>query len=112
MDKKAEVVLLPIYGQLVPFHIQSVKNVLQSQDGSGNAVIRIQFNVPGSAFGASGYYPAIKFPDATFVQEVSYRSLDGRHATNVVQELKTLRRTVLQVRAQTQSAIFAWFFIS
>lgn len=50
--------------------------------------------MPGGAFGAQPYSPAIKHPDATFVQEVSYRSLDPKHATNVVQELKTLRRTV------------------
>ena len=80
----------------MPFHIQTVKNVMQSQDGSGNSVIRIQFNVPGGAFGAQPYSPAVKHPDATFVQEVSYRSLDPKHATNVVQELKTLRRTVQQ----------------
>jgi nucleosome binding factor SPN SPT16 subunit len=31
IDKARESVLLPIYGQLVPFHIHTVKNVMQSQ---------------------------------------------------------------------------------
>ena len=92
VDKPSKPNVLRV-GWAVPL-VQTVKNILQSTDGSGNAVIRIQFNVPGAAFGAAGYFPAIKHPDATFVQEVSYRSMDARHATHVCQELKTLRRTV------------------
>jgi len=94
VDKVKEAVLLPIYGQLIPFHIQAVKNVTQTTDGGGNSVIRIQFNIPGAAIGVQSYYPANKYPDAIFVQEVSYRSTDTRHATTVVSEIKGIKRQV------------------
>jgi nucleosome binding factor SPN SPT16 subunit len=74
VDKSREAVLLPIYGQLIPFHIQTIKNVTNTNDGTGNSVIRVQFNVPGAAFGQQWYPPAKKFPDVCYVQEVSYRS--------------------------------------
>lgn len=31
MDPKAECILLPVYGMLVPFHITTVKNVTHNQ---------------------------------------------------------------------------------
>jgi hypothetical protein len=46
VDRGKEAVLLPISGQLVPFHIGTVKNVSSSQEGAAT-FIRIQFNVPG-----------------------------------------------------------------
>jgi nucleosome binding factor SPN SPT16 subunit len=64
------------------------------QDG-GISLIRINFNVPGAAFGA-GYGPALKYPDSMFLREVSYRSSDARHSNQVVQLLKTMRRQVAQ----------------
>lgn len=94
VDQRNEAVLLPIYGLMVPFHVATIKNVTSSQDG-GISLIRINFNVPGAAFGA-GYTPAVKYPDSVFLREVSYRSSDARHSNQVVQLLKTMRRQVAQ----------------
>ena len=89
VDRDNEAILLPIHGQLVPFHIMAVKSVSVTQDG-GHAFIRVNFNAPtapGSAANAS--YPAnIKFPDFTFLREVSYRSTDTKHANYISQEIK------------------------
>ena len=42
VDGKAETVLIPIFGQLVPFHISTIKNVSKTDEG-GNTVLRINF---------------------------------------------------------------------
>ena len=67
----------------------AVKSVSVTQDG-GHAFIRVNFNAPtapGSAANAS--YPAnVKFPDFTFLREVSYRSTDTKHANYIAQEIK------------------------
>ncbi|KAG6553865.1 hypothetical protein Mapa_004782 [Marchantia paleacea] len=94
VDQKREAVLLPVYGLLVPFHIATVKSVTSQQDG-GHCYIRIIFNVPGAGFGANDL-PTQKFPRSIFVKEVSFRSSDVRHATQVVQLIKTMRRHVAQ----------------
>ena len=95
VDRAKEAVLLPIYGQLVPFHIGTIKNCSATQEGVAH-FIRIHFNVPGSAFGGAGYAPGAAHPDATFLREVTFRSADGRHASNVVSEIKTLRTAAKQ----------------
>ncbi|CAM6087378.1 unnamed protein product [Calypogeia fissa] len=94
VDQKKEAVLLPMYGLLVPFHIATVKSVTSQQDG-GHCYIRIIFNVPGAGFGANDV-PSQKFSRAIYVKEVSFRSSDVRHATQVVQLIKTMRRHVAQ----------------
>ncbi|CAL8465250.1 g4785 [Coccomyxa elongata] len=89
VDQKNESLLVPIYGLMVPFHILTVKNVSNNQDGD-HAYIRLNFN-----FGPT-FEPGMKFPQATFLKELSYRTSDTRHATKVVQEIKVLRSSVSQ----------------
>ena len=89
VDHKRECVIVPIYGMMIPFHILTIKNAVNSQDND-HAYIRINFN-----FGPSSE-PGTKFPNAIFVKEVSFRTNDIRHAAKVVQEIKALRSQVLQ----------------
>ena len=76
MDARAESILVPIYGVLVPFHILTVKGATNNVEGS-HARININFN-----FGA-GFEPGIRFPDAIFIKELTYRSSDLRRAAKV-----------------------------
>ena len=69
MRQTREALLVPIYGLLVPFHVTTIKNITSTAEGD-HAFVRIQFNVPGSAFGAAGFAPALKYPDLTFLREV------------------------------------------
>ena len=98
VDNENEAVMLPIHGQLVPFHIMAVKSVTVTQD-AGASFIRINFNAPTApgAAAANATYPAnVKFPDLTFLREVSYRTSDNRHANFVVQGMRALKRNVSQ----------------
>ncbi len=89
MDQKKEAVLVPIYGVMVPFHILTIKNATNNQDGD-HAYIRLNFN-----FGP-GFEPGTRFPSAVFLKELSFRTSDTRHAVRVVQEIKVLRSNVSQ----------------
>ena len=80
---------MPIYGVMVPFHILTVKNATNNQDGD-HAYIRLNFN-----FGP-GFEPGSRFPQAVFLKELSFRTSDTRHAARVVQEIKVLRSSVGQ----------------
>ena len=94
VDPRAEAVLLPIYGRLVPFHASTIKSITNTQDGD-RTFLRIIFNIPGSTFGTS-YTAATKHPNSIFLKEISFRSTDVKHANKVVQEMKALRRHVMQ----------------
>ena len=80
---------MPIYGVMVPFHILTIKNATNNQDGD-HAFIRLNFN-----FGP-GFEPGSRFPQAVFLKELSFRTSDTRHAARVVQEIKVLRSSVGQ----------------
>ena len=73
VDQRNEAVLLPIYGIMVPFHILTIKNATNNQDGD-HSYIRINFN-----FGP-GFEPGARFPNAIFLKELSFRSADTRHS--------------------------------
>lgn len=45
MDGKAETVVVPLFGSLVPFHITTIKNVAQN-DEVGFTYLRINFVAP------------------------------------------------------------------
>ncbi|CAK9185979.1 unnamed protein product [Ilex paraguariensis] len=93
IDQKNEAILLPIYGNMVPFHVATVKSVSSQQDTNRTCYIRIIFNVPGTAFNPHDSN-TLKFQGSIYVKEVSFRSKDPRHISEVVQLIKTLRRQV------------------
>ncbi|KAJ3655182.1 hypothetical protein Zmor_014319 [Zophobas morio] len=76
VDQKYETVILPIYGVAVPFHISTIKNISQSVEGD-YTYLRINFFHPGSTMGRNdgGNYQQ---PEATFVKEVTYRSINTK----------------------------------
>eukprot|EP00262_Sarcandra_glabra_P002090 TRINITY_DN12346_c0_g1_i1.p1 TRINITY_DN12346_c0_g1~~TRINITY_DN12346_c0_g1_i1.p1 ORF type:complete len:1072 (+),score=240.95 TRINITY_DN12346_c0_g1_i1:261-3476(+) len=92
IDQKNEAILLPIYGSMVPFHIATVKSVTSQQDNR-TCYIRIIFNVPGTPFNPHDAN-SLKFQGSVYLKEVSFRSKDPRHISEVVQLIKTLRRQV------------------
>jgi len=92
VDTKNDAVLVPIYGVMIPFHVATIKSVSSQQDG-GNSYIRIIFNVPGTGFNAN-YMPTTKFPSSIYVKEISFRSKDSRHVNQVVQMIKSHKRSV------------------
>ena len=61
IDKKHEAVVLPIYGIAVPFHISTIKNLSQSQEGE-TTYLRINFFTPGGGFGRQDTVPAAVRP--------------------------------------------------
>lgn len=76
VDRKYETVIMPIFGIPVPFHIATIKNISQSIEGD-YTYLRINFYHPGSTMGRNegGNYSN---PDATFVKEVTYRSINTK----------------------------------
>ncbi|KAL5993697.1 FACT complex subunit spt16 [Asimina triloba] len=92
IDQKNEAVLLPIHGSMVPFHIATVKSVSSQQDGK-TCFVRIMFNVPGTPFNPPDAN-SLKYQGSIYLKEVSFRSKDPRHISEVVQLIKTLRRQV------------------
>lgn len=94
IDQKNEAVLLPIYGSMVPFHVATIRTVSSQQDTNRTCYIRIIFNVPGTPFNTQDAN-SLKFPGAIYLKEVSFRSKDPRHISEVVQQIKTLRRHVM-----------------
>ncbi|CAA6668940.1 unnamed protein product [Spirodela intermedia] len=93
VDQKHEAILLPIYGSMVPFHISTVKSVNSNQDNR-TCTIRIIFNVPGAPFAPAPDPNSLRNQTAIHLKEITFRSKDPRHSSEVVQLIKTLRRQV------------------
>ncbi|MQL95550.1 hypothetical protein Taro_028222 [Colocasia esculenta] len=93
VDQKNETILLPIYGSMVPFHISTVKSVNSNQDNR-TCTIRIIFNVPGGPFAPAPDANSLRNQNAIHLKEITFRSKDPRHSSEVVQLIKTLRRQV------------------
>lgn len=105
VDVKAEVILLPIYGYLVPFHISIVKNASKTDD-----YLRINFVTPTQITAQSqvfqlfdsllwGYCGVLTKPQAggkevLYVREVTYRIQDQKSLTNSLRLIKELRKRV------------------
>ncbi|KAK9920058.1 hypothetical protein M0R45_028623 [Rubus argutus] len=97
VDQNNEAVLLPIYGSMVPFHVATIRTVgMQSESANTNSAsyIRIIFTVPGTPFNPHDAN-SLKNLGSIYLKEVTFRSKDSRHMTEVVQLIKNLRKRVL-----------------
>uniref|UniRef100_A0A7N0U8U9 FACT complex subunit n=1 Tax=Kalanchoe fedtschenkoi TaxID=63787 RepID=A0A7N0U8U9_KALFE len=93
VDQKNESILIPVYGTMIPFHVATIKSVSSQQDGSRTCYIRIIFNIPGTPFNPHDA-STLKHQGSIYLKEVSFRSKDPRHISEIVQLIKTLRRQV------------------
>jgi len=119
VDMEREVVLAPITGIPVPFHIATIKNASKS-DESGFTYLRINFLVPGtsastaSASGAGGLTaPAgvsgaaarlSLFPDnpGFVLKELSFRSASAANLSEVFRKIKELRKRFTSRETEAQ----------
>lgn len=87
VDMANQCVILPICGNPVPFHISTIKNVVLP-DPDNAAYLRINFYTGGMAVGKDCPENTSKLvqkyaPYATFIREVTFRSLDSHSLTTV-----------------------------
>jgi nucleosome binding factor SPN SPT16 subunit len=84
VDVDREALLLPIHGQLVPFHITTVKSVTKTED-----YLRIIFKTPGS-----GVTDVFKNPNATFIKELTFRVPRAAALNNAFRMINELKKRV------------------
>ena len=87
VDMANQCVILPICGNPVPFHISTIKNVVLP-DPDNAAYLRINFYTGGMAVGKDCPANTAKLvqkyaPYATFIREMTFRSLDSHSLTTV-----------------------------
>lgn len=87
VDMANQCVILPICGNPVPFHISTIKNVVLPDPDSAS-YLRINFYTAGLALGKDAPANTMKLvqkyaPYATFIREVTFRSLDSHSLTQV-----------------------------
>ena len=112
VDHVAEALLLPIYDQLVPFHINTVKNVHRQEEGAQGATsLRITFFTPDAKLTQAQQSLGIGNPNAPnssangqphsaasvsalrYISELTYRSNSGS-LDKVFYDIKELRKRV------------------
>ncbi|GKY95619.1 hypothetical protein MPSEU_000523200 [Mayamaea pseudoterrestris] len=96
VDMVNQCVLLPICGIAVPFHISTIKNVVMP-DADNVTLLRINFYTPGVALGKEAPANMVKLvqkyaPYASFIREMTFRSLDGHNLTLAFRQISELRK--------------------
>ncbi|KAH9814734.1 FACT complex subunit-domain-containing protein [Melampsora americana] len=86
--------LLPINGFAVPFHINTLKNVVKQEEGE-YTVLRFMFIAPGQITGKKEDTP-FEDPNATFIRGLTYRSTDQDHMNEVHKQIMDLKKAVLK----------------
>jgi nucleosome binding factor SPN SPT16 subunit len=89
VDMKNDAVILPIYGDMVVFHISVVKNVSKHDEGPTSS-IRFNFHVPGSTVtNANIVFPTYnKAP--VYIKELTFRSQDVKKLNENLKKIKEL----------------------
>ncbi|KAI9064261.1 FACT complex subunit SPT16 [Trametes sanguinea] len=92
VDRKAQTVILPVYGFAVPFHINTIKNVSKNDEGEFT-YLRVNFQTPGQLAGRKEDTP-FEDPDATFIRSITYRSADAHRFDTISKQITDLKKEV------------------
>ena len=89
-------VFLPISGIPVPFHISTIKNVVMPEADNAT-LLRINFYTTGVALGKDAPNNMVKLvqkyaPYASFIREMTFRSLQSQNLTLAFRQISELRR--------------------
>lgn len=96
VDMKNDILILPIFGKHVPFHVATLKNVSRQSETRVNS-LRFNFNVPGSSNNA------VVFPDPSsltykpiYIKELTFRSANIDHIGTVFKQIKEVQKSFKQ----------------
>ena len=104
VDGKAETVLVPVNGRLVPFHIATIKNVVKHEH-EGWTQLRIQFVAPGvtaSFASQQAALPAEADEQSHFIREITLKAKVATNLNNTFRLIKELRKRVQAREKQIQ----------
>ncbi|EPZ34080.1 FACT complex subunit Spt16p/Cdc68p domain-containing protein [Rozella allomycis CSF55] len=90
VDKRAESVVLPIYGLAVPFHISTIKNATKSDEGDG-ILLRINFNTPVKKEVNEN---SVEEFVLQYIRTISFKSSDVIRLTEVFKDINELRKMI------------------
>jgi nucleosome binding factor SPN SPT16 subunit len=96
VDMANQCIILPIFGNPIPFHISTIKNVVLP-DPDNATLLRINFYTAGIALGKDAPTNMLKLvqkyaPYASFIREMTFRSLDGNNLVQAFRQISELRK--------------------
>ncbi|GAA6038518.1 hypothetical protein NBRC10512_002505 [Rhodotorula toruloides] len=90
VDARRLTVILPINGFAVPFHVNTLKSLVEQEEGD-YTVLRFLFTTPGANSGKKEDTP-FEDPNATFIRGLTYRSTDPFRFIELHKEINDLKR--------------------
>eukprot|EP00792_Barthelona_sp_PAP020_P007796 TRINITY_DN3167_c0_g1_i1.p1 TRINITY_DN3167_c0_g1~~TRINITY_DN3167_c0_g1_i1.p1 ORF type:complete len:1028 (+),score=288.82 TRINITY_DN3167_c0_g1_i1:31-3114(+) len=93
---KQHSILLPIYGNMVPFHIETIRSVTLSDSGDGMILI-INFKFPSKA--TQSWEPVMKYGKYAFLRSISIKLQDN---ANRAQEIERRIKKMLKEYKETK----------
>ncbi|PNS19613.1 FACT complex subunit spt16 [Sphaceloma murrayae] len=95
VESKSNSVIVPIMGRPVPFHINTIKNVSQTQEPGGVIFLRINFLSPGQGVGRKDDQP---FEDATahFIRSMTFRSTNAERMDSIVSQITEMKKSAVR----------------
>jgi Xaa-Pro aminopeptidase len=104
VDIKRNSVLLPINGQLVPFHISVLKNVTKHSE-SKMASLRFNFFTPGIAAGNITFPSGESYGNSlVYIKELTFRSSNVENYNQIAKDIKDVQKNLKNSQNGTQEA--------
>lgn len=94
VDVKSSSIILPIMGRAVPFHINTIKNVSQTDEGAFS-YLRINFLSPGQGVGRKDDQP-FEDPQAHFLRSLTFRSKDTNRMDTIVSQITEMKKSTVR----------------
>lgn len=94
VDVSNESILVPIYGQTVPFHVDTIKSINKSEQAEFT-ILRINFLTPEGQANISKI-PSYADLNSIYIRELSFKSSDSRNLNRVLRLVKELQKRMKQ----------------
>ena len=98
VDKRSESIVLPLFGQAVPFHLSTLKNVTKS-DEQDYTLLRFNFITPGVTVGKKDS-SVFEDSNSTFIRALSFKSSEMYRMNELFKEINDVKKELAKREAE------------
>jgi len=93
VDMKNDSIVVPIFGQMVPFHVNVIKSINKQEEDRKIIALRLNFHIP-VATASTIVFPETVDENVMYIRELTFKSRNFKNVNDTIKKVKDLQKKV------------------
>jgi len=94
VDMKNDSIVVPIFGQMVPFHVNVIKSINKQEEDRKIIALRLNFHIPVATASTIIFPENFDDPNVMYIRELTFKSRNIKNVNDTIKKVKDLQKKV------------------